>query len=147
MHLRSEGKLRVLIIEWRSRSPNWGYSVTLRHQINMSNYRSPAPMKHLMFPAESPNQTRMLHSNSVLKQNNLMFELGSNSGEKEEAGQDLLHNLGDGMKFRKRARYLFNDFENTESMMPSKMQEGPKSEPVCALTKVKQSQACKNMIK
>ena len=103
-------------------------------------------MKQLMFPAESPNQTRMLHSNSVLKQNNLMFELGSNSGEKDEAGQDMLQNLGS-MKFRKRPRYLFNDFENTESMMPSKLQEGCKTETVCALTKVKQSQASKNMIK
>ena len=102
-------------------------------------------MKNLMLAAESPNQTRMLHSDSILKNN--VFDLGSNSGDKDDVSNEILHNLGSSMKSRKRARNLFNDFENTEFLNLSKAYGISKIEATDTLTKVKQNQASKNIIK
>lgn len=111
-------------------------------------FRSPAP-KNLLLAAESPNWTKMLHSNSVLK--GTSFELGSNSGDKDDVNNEILQNLGSSMKFRKKSRYLLHDFNDTESINPIKsygvMHANSKPEVFDALMKVKQSQASKNIIK
>jgi hypothetical protein len=91
----------------------------------------------------------MLHSNSVLK--GTSFELGSNSGDKDDASNEILQNLGSSMKFRKKSRYLLHDFNDTEIINPAKLygttNANAKPEVFDALMKVKQSQASKNIIK
>lgn len=100
----------------------------------------------------------MLHSNSALK--NVSFDLGSNSGDKDEGRDDILLNYDSSIKFKKRPRMLFGDYEDkslknnmmvpfneTENTQFQKGYEHPKSEVFDALAKVKQSQASKNIIK
>ena len=79
------------------------------------------------------------------------FELGSNSGDKDDASNEILQNLGSSMKFRKKSRYLLHDFNDTEIINPVKLygatNANAKPEVFDALMKVKQSQASKNIIK
>jgi hypothetical protein len=84
----------------------------------------------------------------VLKNNS--FELASNSGEKDEGWADFLQNLSS-MKFRKRSRYLLQDFNDIESMQPSKQYSyfnmPSRNEAYDVLAKVKQNQAAGDSIK
>lgn len=80
-------------------------------------FRSPA-IKHFKFPTESPNCTKILECNSVIK--NISFELASNSGDKDEGCPEFLNTYGNTLKLRQRSRFLLPDFNETESQNPLK---------------------------
>lgn len=102
-----------------------------------------------MLAAESPNCTRILQCNSVMKHTS--FELGSNSGDKEDNANDYMPNFGSSLKYRKRPRNLFQDFNEIDNYNPNKSYSyfnmAPKEEAFDALLKIKQNQASKKIIK
>lgn len=103
-----------------------------------------------MIPAESPNCTKMLQSSSVLK--NPYFDLGSNSGDKDECEGDLMPNFESGIKCTSQRKLFRNEImdndNHTSHRSYSYFNMPPRNmEAYDALAKVKQNQASKKIIK
>ena len=91
----------------------------------------------------------MLLSRSVIK--NISFDLASNSGEKEDHGNDFIPNFGSSIKFRGNRRFLLEDFNETEEIGQSKKYSyynlSSNKDNFETLKKAKQNQDSKKIIK
>jgi hypothetical protein len=112
-------------------------------------FRSPEINNMIRLPAESPNCTRMLLSRSVIKNNS--FELASNSGDKEDQGNDFLPNFSSSTRFKTNRKFLLDAFNETEEIDHSKKYSyfnlSSNKDNFDSIKKAKQSQDSKKIIK
>lgn len=113
-------------------------------KILFNSLKSPA-IRNVHQVAESPNWTKILHSSSILK--NSSFELGSNSGDKEDGAHDLMPNFSSSIKFRHKRKNLLTEFDAIGDGNNDKSYSYFNMPSIDILAKVKQSQDSKKIIK